>query len=415
MKKVLCGAAAALAVGLAANPARAASGLLLGITGFYRGAAGIVAGGESAAAGKFFLGDAARTDGGFRQEIRVNITGRTTLDNGMTVGVLVGLNGENLLGVGSRTTPTKQAYAHFSGKFGEVRFGEANSALRTDCVTDPGNVTANFGVNTPNESFSNAGNGARSSGGAIAKTPHRVGVTWFGEIGSCHGIESRGTKIEYFSPSIGGFTFGVSYAPSGGQRNPGGGYFYGTDLQTAKAANVVSVGADYIGKFDGIKLTAGGGGEWALDSHSDVGIENKNKPSWYQGGFQLVLPTGIAVGASGAYMVNYKETSYHATDAGPSDDGWIVSLGASYAIDAWKFGVQGIYSKWQVWKGAGHDNIWGASLNAAYVLGPGIELDGQVAYSRYDANDVPGHSLSTGSQPIDYAALEIDGGFAISF
>jgi hypothetical protein len=38
-----------------------------------------------------------------RQEIRVNFTGETTLDNGVTVGILVGLNGENVAksGIGS--------------------------------------------------------------------------------------------------------------------------------------------------------------------------------------------------------------------------------------------------------------------------------------------------------------------------
>jgi hypothetical protein len=400
---------------LAAGQAQAASGLQLTITGHYRGAAGLVTGGESAAAGNVFLGDYGRSDGGFRQEVRINITGKTTLDNGLTIGVLIGLNGENLLAVGHRTTPTKQAYADFSGKFGDIRFGEANSALRTDCVIDPGNVTANFGVNTADESFTNAGNGAKISGGAIANTPHRVGVTWFGEIGTCHGIESRATKLEYFSPSIGGFTFGVSYAPSGGQRNPGGGYSYGTDFQNAKAANVVSLGADYVGGFGGVKLTAGGGGEWAIDSYNAFGVENANKPSWYQAGFHLGFANGFAIGASGAYMANYKQANYKATDAGPSDDGWLVSAGASYTRDAWRFGLQGIYSSWQVWNDAGHDNIWGASLNVAYALGPGIELDGQVAYSRYDANDVPGHPLSTGHQPSDYDAVEIDGGFAISF
>jgi predicted porin len=112
-------------------------------------------------------------------------------------------------------------------------------------------------------------------------------------------------------------------------------------------------------------------------------------------------------------MVNYKQTNYKATDAGPSDDGWLVSAGASYTIDAWKFGLQGIYSRWQVWSGAGHDNIYGASLNLAYALGPGIELDGQVAYSKYDANSVK--PVGTTGQPIDYDAVEFDAGFAINF
>src|SRR5437879_783564 len=164
MKKVLYGTTALVAAGLLAGEASAASGLKLGITGFYRGAMGVTVGGDSVqtfagtrggiATGSG-QGDYGRTSGGFRQEIRINFTGETTLDNGLTVGVLVGLNGENLIGVGSTTTPVKQSWVDFKGKFGDVRFGEFTGAMGQDCIVDPGNVTSNFGINSPNESFSN--------------------------------------------------------------------------------------------------------------------------------------------------------------------------------------------------------------------------------------------------------------------
>jgi len=164
MKKVLYGTTALVAAGLVAGEASAASGLKLGITGFYRNAIGgsfgngpttqhPTTGGGVSTAG---LGNFDRQNVSMRQEIRVNFTGQTTLDNGITVGVLVGLNGENVQKSGS-TTQVNRAYADFSGKFGLVRVGEANSALVTDCVVDPGNVTSNFGVNSPNESFSDVG------------------------------------------------------------------------------------------------------------------------------------------------------------------------------------------------------------------------------------------------------------------
>ena len=94
------------------------------------------------------LGNFDRQDVSMRQEIRVNFTGETTLDNGITVGVLVGLNGENVAKSGS-TAQVERAYADFSGKFGQIRLGEADSALSQDCILDPGNVTSNFGVNSP--------------------------------------------------------------------------------------------------------------------------------------------------------------------------------------------------------------------------------------------------------------------------
>src|SRR5580692_2021825 len=169
MKKLLLGTTALVAAGLVAGEASAASGLKLGITGFYRNAIGgsfgnspstqtvhASTGGAVTSFSTAGLGNFDRQAVSMRQEIRVNFTGQTTLDNGITVGVLVGLNGESVAKSGS-TTQVNRAYADFSGKFGLVRVGEANGALVTDCVTDPGNVTSNFGVNSPNESFSDVG------------------------------------------------------------------------------------------------------------------------------------------------------------------------------------------------------------------------------------------------------------------
>jgi len=153
MKTRFYGTTALVAVGLMAGDASAASGLQLGITGFFRNAIGAAWGNEPhdfiTDVGTAGLNSFGRQDVSMRQEIRVNFTGQTTLDNGITVGVLVGLNGENVAKSGS-TTQVNRAYADFSGKFGLVRVGEANSALVTDCVGDPGNVTSNFGVNSPN-------------------------------------------------------------------------------------------------------------------------------------------------------------------------------------------------------------------------------------------------------------------------
>jgi outer membrane protein OmpU len=426
MRKALVGTTALVAAGLAAGQASAASGLKLGITGFYRGAIGATIGGDSSLGfattsgggpGVAGFGNAGRTDTGFRQEIRLNFTGETTLDNGITIGVLVGINGENLIAVGSTTTPQKRSYADFKGKFGDIRFGEFETALTTDCITDPGNVTANFGVNSPNESFSDAGRGVDFFGAIHNRT---VGVAPMGSIGTCYGIESRGTKIGYFSPTFGGFTFGVTYTPSGSTRNPGGGYFYGTDLKNRRADNVISAGADFNHDFGGgITLTVGGGGEWAIDSYTALGESVSDKPSTYLLGAQVGLPGGFTVGASGALVYNYKGAGYAATDAFNKDDAWIATLGANYTVDAVSIGIQGIYSRWQVYGDSAHDAIWGASLNGAYALGPGINLEAQVAYTKYLANGFGGPPFIDDAlgiaQPASYSAVEIDGGFAINF
>jgi len=461
MKKVLYGTTALVAAGLVAGEASAASGLKLGITGFYRNAIGGSFGngpstthpgtgpqGQGTGITTSGLGNFDRQAVSMRQEIRINFTGQTTLDNGITVGVLVGLNGENVAKSGS-TTQVNRAYADFSGKFGLVRVGEANSALVTDCVVDPGNVTSNFGVNSPNESFSDVGyaqsrnpisqnfgnpgavNVANSPGGYFST----FGVAPMGSIGTCFGIEGKGNKVMYFSPSFGGLTFGVSFTPTGGQRRAGGGLSYGTDVTAPGPGNagnnVLSVGVDYTHDFGGWNLTAGGGGEWAFTQYTPAGGQTTNRPSWYQAGLQIGFGH-FAIGASGAYYVNYQHAGYASTTASGDDDGWVVSGGASYTIDAWSFGLQGEYGSYQQSAAAiigtsapgvnaDNEKMWGISFNTAYALGPGISLEGQVAYTQANYGDLSAGGISVavpnavGVNANTVHSWEIDLGTAINF
>src|SRR5690348_9126391 len=444
MKTRLYGTTALVAVGLMAGDASAASGLQLGITGFFRNAIGAAWGNEPhdfiTDVGTAGLNSFGRQDVSMRQEIRVNFTGQTTLDNGITVGVLVGLNGENVAKSGS-TTQVNRAYADFSGKFGLVRVGEANSALVTDCVGDPGNVTSNFGVNSPNESFSNVGfaqfrnqtagtsNVSNSPGGYFST----FGVAPMGSIGTCYGIEGKGNKIMYFSPSFGGLTFGVSFTPTGGQRRAGGGLSYGTDVTAPGPGNagnnILSVGADYSHDFGGWNVTLGGGGEWAFTQYTPAGGTSGTQPAWYQAGFQIGFGH-FAVGASGAYYKNYAHAGYASTTASSSDDGWAVTAGASYTIDAWSFGLQGIYASYEqngpvisgiAGTSAQNELMWGASLNGAYALGPGISLEGQVAYTQADYGMLSGGGVSVpvplavGVNANQVHSIEFDLGTAINF
>ena len=455
MKTWIMGTSALVTAALAAGEAGAASGLKLGITGFYRNAIGgsfgnsptsqnvVTSGGAATSVSTAGLGNFDRQAVSMRQQIRVNFTGKTTLDNGMTVGVLVGLDGENVAKSDS-TSQVNRAYGFFSGKFGEVRVGEAYSALVTDCILDPGNVTSNFGVNSPEESFSNVGFAQRRNRSLktanVSNSPasyfSTFGVAPMGSIGTCFGIESKGNKIEYFSPDISGLSFGVSFTPTGGQRRAGGGLSYGTDITAPGSGdtgnNILSVAADYVHDFDGIEVTLGGGAEWAFTQYTSAGGTTGNKPAWYQGGLQVDFGH-FAVGFSGAYYQNYLHDDYSAANtASPSDDGWVVAAGGSYTIDAWSFGLQGIYGSFQqsasVILGtsapgisADNENLWGVSLNTAYALGPGITLEGQIAYTNADYGSLssPGFSMpvpaAVGVNASQVHAWEIDLGTGINF
>ena len=182
-------------------------------------------------------------------------------------------------------------------------------------------------------------------------------------------------------------------------------------------------------------LTVGGGGEWAFTQYTSAGGTTNNKPSWYQAGIQVGIGN-FAIGASGAYYVNYVHAGYAATTASSGDDGWVVSGGASYTIDAWSFGVQGLFGSFQqnasVILGtsapgvsAQNEKMWGVSLNGAYALGPGISLEAQVAYTNANYGNlsafgvsVPVPSVGASSPGVNASNVhswEIDLGTAINF
>ena len=428
MKKALYGTTALVAAAVAAGQADAASGLKLGITGYYRGAMGGTFGtSNEITAPTFTAGGALATPGtgsglygrnnvAFRQEVRVNFTGSTTLDNGITVGVLVGLNaggGNNI--TSNSTARINRAYMDLSGKFGQVRFGDANSAFQSMCVGDPGNVTANFGLNSPNETFSNAGKD--SVNGALGTYM----PTTISGAGTCFGLETRSTKLIYFSPTFGGFNFAVSFAPdhvrsAGGSGGNGGTFGVGNPTTSGAAFHdFLSAGINFNHDFGGVTLSAGVSGEWALAGKTG-NFDNANnlpdKPQMYQAGFQVGFGGGWAVGASGQYVINYLGAGYQNQNgfAAPSDNAYMITAGGSYTIDAISVGLEGLFNNYSTSAPGfdGHQRYYGASLNAAYALGPGISLEGQIAWTRASNN-------FTVNDNFNVNAYEFDLGTAINF
>ncbi len=424
MKKTLYGTTALVAAAMVAGQADAASGLKLGITGFYRGAIGAAFGDGGprfpVAPTDDGFGMWGRNNVAFRQEVRVNFTGSTTLDNGITVGVLVGLNAGGAQSSSSNSgARINRAYMDLSGKFGQIRFGDANSAYQSMCVGDPGNVTANFGVNSPNETFSNAGrsadDGSTVAGGAAV-------ATVVSGAGTCFGLETRSTKLIYFSPTFGGFNFAVSFAPTHIRSAGGSGGIGGTNLVgpgnsssgKLRYSDFLSAGVNFNHDFGGVTLSAGISGEWALGGKTeanDNAANTSNKPSMYQAGVQVGFGA-FAVGASGQYVNNYAGAGYAAGDASPSDDAWMVTAGGSYTMDAISIGLEGLYSRFEVDGNTQHERIYGVSLNAAYALGPGISLEGQVAWTKYATDSSDPSAIA---QAMDTNGYEVDIGTAINF
>jgi len=179
MKKTLLGTTAMVAAGVVAGQA-AADGVELGLGGYYTAAAG------ANVSEDFYSGFDEPRFGAFRQDVEVYFRGKTTLDNGITVGATIQLEGQQ------SKDQIDEVWAFFQGGFGEVRFGDDDDVIQQLAYGIP-TATNVFGVDSPFFSFSNAWWAGYGYG---TNTTYRQ-------------LSSDATKIIYFSPSFGGFTFAL--------------------------------------------------------------------------------------------------------------------------------------------------------------------------------------------------------------
>ncbi len=390
MKRILLGSASVLGAGLMAAPAVAADGVKLSVGGFFREAYMVVIDDDDT----FDFGKDRAADG-FFNDAEIHFTGSTVLDNGLEVGARVELEGE------TDGDQIDEAWVWFAGGFGEVRIGSEDDALANTCIVPAGGTT-NFSAFSPNQW------GANSAVGDI-----------FGAFGSnsvCTGVDNQGDaqKIVYISPNFGGFQVTASYTPNGAAEShlDGVGPHIGMpEHELFDGRHNASVYATYSYDGDNWGLTAGLGGSWQghVEDDADFRIEEQD---FYQAGLNLTFGN-FSFGAAGEYFndaLNIETSSTHL-----ENDVWVVGGGASYALDAWTFGLQYSHRENEITFESGGDvnNIDltqdRAVATVNYALGPGIKVDGEIGYTWFDADP----ELDLGTD--DYQAVEFGIGTAITF
>jgi len=391
MKKALLGTTALIAAGLAFGDAYAADGVKLSIGGRYMGAAGV---NFDDADG--FDDDGQTRDYVFKQDVEVYFLGETVLDNGLTVGARVELEGQ------TSGDQIDAVYAYFSGGFGEIRFGDTGEAMAQLCYVAP-TASGIFGADSPNFNFSNAGVAGAGN----------LGIGGYGATnGTCYGVDDKSTKLVYFSPNFAGFSFAASFTPDNTEdtRNTLGGA--GTRLKTDSGQNSenLSLGANFTHDFNGVNIVVGGGGTWSFDRENSPNDERNDYNAYAQVGF-----SGFTIGGAFGYRMNR---------GGDGSDDLIYSAGITYNWDAWTIGLGYSHGQYEIGQdgtvfllGPGatvaltgdvtdYSNVF--ALTASYALGPGIQIDGVVEYDDYQADDEQGRDS-------DYQGISFGLGTLISF
>jgi len=175
--------------GAAVSPgaAEASDGIKLEVGGFYR----LTYQGVFDKKQGDHFGNGRNLDG-FNNNAEIWFHGETTLDNGLTIGARVELEGEDM-----PTDQIDQSYVYWHGGFGHVQIGSQDKAIANYCLLPPG-ATANFSAFSPNSWGSND---------PVQSNP------------ACVDTEDNDQGIVYGTPIFSGFQLWVSYTPSNNAEN----------------------------------------------------------------------------------------------------------------------------------------------------------------------------------------------------
>lgn len=385
MKPILLGSTAVVTAAALAAPAFAAQGIELGLGGRYVAAAGVL----------FDQDDEAGEPGAnssadvFRQDVEVYFTGAVTLDNGLTIGVQLQLEGMQ------SGDQIDEVYAFFEAdQWGQIRFGDTSEALGQMCYLVPvaGNV---FGVDSPYFEFNNSG----SAGFANTNS-------------SCLGLDGNATKIVYFSPTFGGFSFALSWAPDtagedtysgfSGANGPGGTSF---NNNLGQVKDSISLALTFSHDFEDFSLLLGGAATHANWENPAAGQDSDVE---HYNAYAQVSFGGWLVGGSFGYISNFNSSS--PTEA----DMWVAGAGITYSWDAWTAGLAYSHGHYEINSASDDDSLDIIQAQLTYALADGISIDGMVGYIDYEDDQNNGKKSLTGPTG-DYNAVEAGIGFFLQF
>ncbi|MDP2699230.1 porin [Thalassospira sp.] len=342
MKKILVASSALVAVAFAGQ-ASASEPIKLSVGGYMEQWAG-VADQEN--------GFASRN--AFQSDTEVHFKGSTTLDNGIEIGAAIELEGQ-----GGASNQVDEQYLYVNGGFGQVKLGAEDGAAADMATLAPstGAVIAQDGdlgnwvdISTPNANYLGAGGGADAA--------------------------SDSKRVTYYTPVLGGFRAGISYADSINSE---------TNNTVTDNDSRVSAGVEYKGDFDAVSVKVSAVGE---DDQASEG-------QWWHVGANVGFGN-FTVGAS----YGIQDSEFNAgTSTGNDQEVEGYDLGVSYKMDAATVSATYYGETEEQGVGAGEDSLDVVALGLTYTLGAGVEWRSSVFWFENDrvaAADNEGYGLVTG-------------------
>lgn len=297
MKKILFASSAIVAVAFAGT-ASASEKIKLEVGGYMEQWAGFSDEDNTAAGGRY---------NAFQSDTEVHFKGKTTLDNGIEVGAVIEFEAE------TSDDQVDEQYLYVNGGFGQIKLGKDDSAADAMGITAPS--VGPVGVNDGDMS------------------------NWVNAY-LIDTVRSSGDqkRVTYFTPVLGGFRAGVSYADDSGSNN---------NDKANTGDNIVSAGLEYNADFDGWSLGLSATGEEAGDG------------AWYGAGANVGFGN-FSIGGS----YGHTEDDYALADGRELD---AYDIGVSYAMDAAVVSLS--YGYEEVDR---EGDISAVDIGLAYTLGAGV-------------------------------------------
>jgi predicted porin len=348
MKKLLlCGTAIA-GLALVAAPTAANAEVNLDLGGYFKGYVGFADQDT----------DDLR-DFEWKREAELEVSGETTLDNGLTVGFNTQMNVGDDDASFNEDGQFDEAYVYFQGGWGRVNAGAEDGAAYLLQVAAP-SADSNIDGLRNRFLFVNPSNDAR--------------------VDYEQNFSEYADKISYFTPKVNGFQAGVSFSPTieekaVDERTQG----LETDDDAGEYENLIEIAARYDGEFEGVGLNLGAGYTTAgTEEDNASGLGSDDLQEWNLG----AKATFAGFGFGGAYL-----DSNNGIDEDGDSKVWI--LGADYTQGAYKLGLSYLDSETEegFFGGTAEDELQRVSAGAQYTYGPGMSFRGSVNWYEFENSD----------------------------
>ncbi|MDM8165243.1 porin [Roseovarius sp.] len=318
------------------------------------------------------------------QTSEIIFTPNVTLDNGLTFGINIQLEGEN---VGARVDETYMSIS--SDTFGRLDLGAENSAGYKSMVGAP-SVTSMY-INSPSTSafipftgYDAALSVAAGTAVNIVTLPFRqAGISSFTEVGGNNDVQ----RITYYTPDFNGLTVGVSYAPQGAV-NAASSYSIN---KNAVLSDIFDIGVNYSNSFGSTDITLAA--RWGTGETPSLAAGASDFETWGVG-FQVGF-NNITIGGSWAENDNDETLVTTAVGLGDSE-GW--SFGVTYdAAGPWAFEALTYQSETDLVAGGVPTTFKvdreAYKIGASRTLGPGVDWDIYLVHETRDTAALPGTEI----------------------